>query len=436
MHLLNLIISWLDAIPAVVRILLVFGLILPAIRRGWSLGSAFLAGAAALGVLFGMAPLQILRSAAAALIHPQTVGLALVVSLILVFSHALEKSGQMARLLESFRGLIRNPRISLVIFPALIGLLPMPGGAIFSAPMVKSLGRGHPLTQSQLSYINYWFRHIWEYWWPLYPGILLTTALAGIDVWLLVLFTAPLSVVAVIVGYWPLRGAMQPPGRGTGREDLGPFLKELAPIAGVILMGLLFGVVLGSLKWAVIRPVAKELGLIAALLIVVFWVWRSNRMSWKARWAILKDRALLKMIYMVAAILVFKGILEDSSAVDMVSGEMLRWNIPLMPIAMLLPFLVGMVVGITIAFVGTTFPILISLIQTLDQGALMLPYLMLALACGFVGVLVSPLHLCLMLSNEYFHTTLAPVYRHMRIPLLALTLAAVSYFGLLRWLML
>jgi hypothetical protein len=65
----------------------------------------------------------------------------------------------------------------------------------------------------------------------------------------------------------------------------------------------------------------------------------------------------------------------------------------------------------------------------------MLPYLMLALASGFVGVLVSPLHLCFLLSNEYFKTELLPVYRHMRVPLGALLVAAVVYFWLLRsWL--
>jgi hypothetical protein len=69
------------------------------------------------------------------------------------------------------------------------------------------------------------------------------------------------------------------------------------------------------------------------------------------------------------------------------------------------------VAGITIAFAGTTFPILISLIQTMRLGHLLLPCMMLALISGFVGVMLSPLHLCLRLSNAYFKTTLAPVYR-------------------------
>jgi hypothetical protein len=104
-----------------------------------------------------------------------------------------------------------------------------------------------------------------------------------------------------------------------------------------------------------------------------------------------------------------------------------------MPIVMLLPFLVGGVAGITIAFVGTTFPILISLIDALGNHALLLPYLMLALATGFVGVLVSPLHLCFLMSNEYFRTTLIPVYKLMTVPLLSLLIGAVVYFEMLRY---
>ena len=114
---------------------------------------------------------------------------------------------------------------------------------------------------------------------------------------------------------------------------------------------------------------------------------------------------------------------------------MLQRHIPLMPISMVLPFIVGIVSGITIAFVGATFPILITLIQAMGQNHLMLPFMMLALASGFMGVLLSPLHLCLLLSNEYFETSLVPVYRHMRIPLMVLMVAAVCYFSVLSFAM-
>ncbi len=425
--------DFINTVPAVVRILVVFSLILAAIKRKWMLGNAFIAGAAALGVIFGMGLVDIALSAAAALVHPKTLSLSIVVCLILVLSHSLEQSGQMERLLVNFKGLVRQPRINIVIFPALIGLLPMPGGAIFSAPMVKSIGEGHRLSGSHLSYVNYWFRHIWEYWWPLYPGILLATTLAEVDLWQLVLFTFPLSAVAVVAGYWPLKdialqGKLEADEAGPRR--LGPFLRELQPIGFAIGGGLGMGLLLPyGLAHGAAAPLAKEIGLILALMGAIVWVWLANDMPWSRRWAILRQPSLFKMLYMVSAILIFKGVLEQSGAVLQISREMLHWQIPLLTITIILPMLVGGISGITIAFVGATFPILVSLIQSMQQTHLMLPYMMLAMASGFVGVLISPLHLCLLLSNEYFQTSLLPVYQHLRVPLVALLAAAAAYFG-------
>jgi hypothetical protein len=426
----------IESIPAIVRILLSFVLILAAIKRKWMLGNAFVLGAVALGVLFSMPPVMVARSVIAALANPKTFSLTVVVALILVLSHSLERSGQMARLLESFQGLIPWPRINLVVFPALIGLLPMPGGAVFSAPMVKRIGQVHKLSGSQLSYVNYWFRHIWEYWWPLYPGVLLATALAGVNLWRLVLFTLPLTAVVVLSGYWPIRkvfatGASSGSATPSFKQVIGPFSRELAPIAWVIAGGLGLGLAASGRLPSALGQVEKELGLISALLVAICWVWRRNALAWHQRKAIVVQPVLVKMIYMVSAILMFKGVLEDSGAVELVSQEMLRWHIPLMPISMALPFLVGAVAGITIAFVGATFPILISLINTLQQSDLMLPYMMLAMASGFAGVLLSPLHLCLLLSNEYFETSLAPVYLKMQVPVMVLLVSSAGYFGLL-----
>ena len=168
-----------------------------------SLGNAFLLGAISLSVLFGLHPMVMIGSMAKSMVYPKTLTLALIVSLILILSKSMELAGQMQRLLGKFKGLIKNVRINLIVFPALIGLLPMPGGAIFSAPMVKDLGRASKLSGDRLSFVNYWFRHIWEYCWPLYPGVLLATILADLDILTFVLFMFPMTILAVTLGYLP-----------------------------------------------------------------------------------------------------------------------------------------------------------------------------------------------------------------------------------------
>ena len=423
----------LNQIPALLKVTLVFLLVLIAIRKKLSLGNAFLLGALALGIFFGESPTAIAQSVAKSLSDLKTVSLALIVSFILVLSNSMEKAGQMQRLLTSFQGLVSNPRLNLTIFPALIGLLPMPGGAVFSAPMVKELGARSKLKSGQLSYINYWFRHIWEYWWPLYPGVLLTVVMADINLVVYVLSMVPLTLAAIALGQGPIKFISKSNPREANARHLStiPFIKELTPVLIVIIAGLGTGLLLSWFFHGV--SVTRELGLIICLCAAIGWVWLKNNFAGHQIRAVLLDKHLLKMLYMVAGIFIFKGVLSDSQAVDGISSELIALKVPLLIIIALLPFMVGMIAGIGIAFVGSTFPILIPMIHSMGQSQHMLSYIMLAMVCGFVGVLLSPLHLCLILSNTYFQAQLSTVYRYLWFPCIGLVLSAMGYFVLLQW---
>jgi hypothetical protein len=210
-------------------------------------------------------------------------------------------------------------------------------------------------------------------------------------------------------------------------------MAELAPILIAIVPGLGLGLAF-SLLWPSFS-LAKECGLLIALAAAIGWSWWTNHIAADRIRKLAFNGQLLKLVQMVFAILIFKGVLTDSQAVSGIRDDLMNAHIPLVLIVMLLPFVVGMVTGITIAFVGGTFPILIALIESMGDTRLMLAYIMLALVCGFVGVLLSPLHLCLVLSNEYFGTTLGAVYRHLWVPCAALAASAVVYFFLLQWLL-
>jgi len=420
-------------IPAIVRILIFFVFILFAIRKKLSLGNAFILGALLIGVLFGLKPSSMVDAVIASIIMPKTLSLAAVVTLILVLSSSLELGGQMERLLVNFRGLVSNPRLNLAIFPALIGLLPMPGGAVFSAPMVKELGNKSQLRPDQLSFINYWYRHIWEYWWPLYPGILLSVTLANINLWEIIMFMWPLTLAAVIFGSLSIKGADLKHARETAEKgrSAAPFVKELVPILMVILIGLGAGIVLS--QFFPNLDIAKETGLIIALVITIGYVWRQNGMTKDTIRTVIIDPHLVKMFYMIIAILIFKGMLEDSHAVEAISREFTELSVPLLLITVLVPLIVGGITGITIAFVGSTFPIIIPLVYSMGEGSFVLAYVILALVSGFVGVLLSPLHLCLLLTNQYFDATFGRVYRHLVLPCLLLFFTGIGYFFAVRW---
>ncbi|MCK4789136.1 MAG: DUF401 family protein, partial [Desulfobacteraceae bacterium] len=178
----------------------VFFLIVYLMRKKCPLGYAMLIGSGILGIIFGMGVLSIFKSAGKACIDPTTLELSAIVALIIVLSAVLEEKGQLQRILSSLQVLIRNVRILLIVLPALIGLLPMPGGALFSAPMVKVASQKLKLTPVQHTTINYWFRHLGEYVLPLYPGLILASNLSGVQLPRLALAQLPLTAVMLLSG--------------------------------------------------------------------------------------------------------------------------------------------------------------------------------------------------------------------------------------------
>ncbi|MBT3311156.1 MAG: DUF401 family protein [Desulfobacterales bacterium] len=422
----------LDYIPATIKVLIIFVLVVLLIRKKFSLGNTFLVGSITLSLFFGLHPLATIESMISSICYPKTISLSIIVTLILILSNSMESSGQMKALLNRFQGLIINKKINIIVFPALIGLLPMPGGAVFSAPMVKAIGNDSNYSPDKLSFINYWFRHIWEYWWPLYPGVLLATLISNLNLTIFMVYMSPVTLIAVYLGFRMLKSDTTSESitqTSYQRPPLWPFLKELLPILIVIFPGLGIGFFLASIYPQL--PVSMEIGLITALIASVLWVKYANEMSNQQIWKIIRNPQLLNMVYMIVAILVFKGILEDSKAVDAITKELIALKIHLVVIVVVLPFLIGVITGITIAFVGSAFPILIPLIQTIDPGGNILHYIMLALISGFAGVILSPVHLCFILSNEYFQTTMGAVYKRLLGPSLVLVVTGIVYFFIL-----
>jgi integral membrane protein (TIGR00529 family) len=416
-----------------IKLAAIFVFIVAMIRLRLSIGTALTTGAVVLGLWFGLSPLQLVGSMARTLVAERTVTICAVIALILMLSHALEKTGQMKRLLEAFRGISGNARLNLAIFPALIGLLPMPGGAVFSAPMVHEMSDKEALSREHKTLINYWFRHIWEFSWPLYPGVILTAALSGIDLGTLVLVQLPLTLVSAWTGYMvfprPIL-SQKIPLKTSSDKNGGSFIKELMPLLIVVVGALLLGSLLHLLgtTWPFLKEVKKEIPLIVALIVSIWWVGRSNRLPFQKGCRLFFDKSLVSMIFMIVGVMMFQGVLHESRAVSEISESLIMSHVPITLVIVMLPFLVGGVAGITVAFVGTTFPIIFSLLATYGLADEILAYTVLAYCAGYLGVLLSPLHICLILTCAFFKTSLPKIY-----PRLALPCAALGVAGLLSY---
>ena len=152
---------------------IIFILIL--IRLRIDLGLTLFSGSILAGLLMGMGLKGIGKSILNTSINKDTLNLIGIILLVLMLGKLLQSAGNLQNMVDSLNNIIPEPRIAMVLPASIIGLLPMLGGALLSAPMVEEGSRGMNLSPEEKTFFNYWFRHIWEYCWPLYPCLLYTS---------------------------------------------------------------------------------------------------------------------------------------------------------------------------------------------------------------------------------------------------------------------
>lgn len=417
-----------------------FGLILLLARLRVPLWGAIFLGAVSVGAMFGARPLTLIRYVGEAAVWSRTLGMMGIISILLVLSEAMRRGGQMERIVELARTLLRRPVLAMVALPALIGMLPMPGGALFSAPMVQSAAGKSETDGGRLSAVNYWFRHILEYWWPLYPGVILASQTTGRTLGQLALFHIPLTVFMVVSGLGILAGLhpdlharAAPPPPGVKRKLIvatsSIWIVLLVWLAG---RGLLLLMPADRLPapWGDLAGNFFPVGL--GLAVALLWTVRLNRFGWRDVGRLVWRRQLLSLEGLIFSVLVFQYMLRSVNAAEGINAELVKYHVPRVLIVVALPFIAGMVTGAAMGFVGTSFPIIVAAVAGEPS---IVPYVALAYAAGHMGQMLSPLHLCHVVSNRFFNTPFRPVYRHIG-PAAAITsLLTAAYCTLLWWLM-
>ena len=129
----------------------------------------------------------------------QTLQLLVVVASALTLSRFMEVKGLLASLATALEN--TTPKLAIHLIPAVIGLVPMPAGALVSATASQDLLKRLGLNPERSTFINYWFRHFWEFSIPVYPSIIATSVLLTIpfSFILATLFPVTLLVIATLV---------------------------------------------------------------------------------------------------------------------------------------------------------------------------------------------------------------------------------------------
>ena len=398
-----------------IKIGFVFIMLLAFTFKKVNLWISLLLGTFLLGLLFHLPVKTILMDLLTSAVDRKTLLLVGALIAILFFSNLLKETGRMNEIMEGFRNVLKDIRVVIALLPAIIGLMPLIGGALVSAPMVVAGSDELKLSPERRTFINYWFRHLWEYILPTYPALVLAATLIGVPVRKLGWMNLPLTLTAIasgiFVGFWGISKPVGVKSPSNPTSTWGLF-KNLCPLIFALILVVGFKVEL---------PYAFGVSILGMILFYRI----GRRVVLKG----FKESLTLELLLTVVIVMGFKKVLESSQAIPVVSATLSSSRVPFWLIAILIPFLIGLMTGMTIAPIGISFPILIPLFQN-DPN--FLSYMVLAFASGISGDLLSPFHLCLVLTKDYFKADLKGVYRLIWFPvasLLAVGLLITLFFG-------
>ncbi len=327
------------------------------------------------------------------LIDPSILLLALSVGMIPMIGGVMETSGLMDDLVENLR---MKKRLFLAFSPALMGMLPMPGGALLSAPIIKKGGKG--VSNDRKSAVNVWFRHLLLLIYPL-GALLATTKMAGLDLYLAILYLIPGFLLMLVLGYLFLLRDVE------GKIEYGRFKpKKLAISLGIILAAPLIHLSLMMFD-NTITEAYLLIGVSISLALALYF----GRIGLNG----IKNVSLKMKPWNFALIIIgmflFLNIFEASDTPGVIASLAVSKAILLVVIGAILGFATGRVQ----VPVSILLPIYFSKYGV--EAMMALPFALMFFSI-FMGYIISPVHPCVSVSLEYFKSSFKNFLKNMMIP--------------------
>ncbi len=339
--------------------------------------------------------------------------LALITTVVLIKSlgNIMEKAGLIYRMICSLQMAIKNPRVIVAVIPALLGLLPIPGGAYMSAPLIEKAGSKIQLPANNFIAANIIFRHIVYFVFPLYPPLILLQSFSDISVYKVIGFCFLPMLICAALGYYyilPRNSSVINKHQGNSLESWKEFSVASFPLTILVVTAIIFNNFLFAA--------------ILAVVVVLLFQRLISKDSFKNNVITAIKELDWKLALTVLGILLFQRYIEAAGALTYIAGILTNQGVPINALLLIVSFITGLLTGSTLGAVGIVLSIFIPLFSNHPN---LVAVVSLAYIFTMMGYIVSPLHLCLILTQDYFKGNLKRVYQLMAVPLLGLLFTGV-----------
>lgn len=304
----------------------------------------------------------------------------------------LRKSGSLHGMVVTLRNIFSSNKVTLAFMPAFLGLLPSLGGARFSAPIVQEASEGIAVDDEQKSAINLWFRHIFEFSNPLMPGVILACGIANVSIGDLIDQVGWVTILCFVLGWIflivPLK--ITDPEKATNTQhdrtiDWKSLILAFGPIVTSFLLIVAFDV-----------QAALAMGLVVVAFIPLYF-WFKRPISVKSVFTESLDK---KLFFNVVCILYFIQLLTVIGTLDEIVNVFNNSALPQAVIIACLSFIFGVMTGMGQGYIAIVMPI----VALMAPGNIVLVGI--AMVYGMAGQMVTPTHLCILVTVEYFKSRL------------------------------
>lgn len=314
-----------------------------------------------------------------------------------IFGGVMKHYNILDEIIDTMILLIRDKKKILVIIPAMIGVLIIPGGALLSAPFIYDLGEEMELSPPRRAAINLVFRHIAMFVLPYSTSLLLISAtLPELNIFKLILLNLIFVAAVVILGYFfflkDIKIVKSPP-RENVKHNLLKLIVYTSPIYIAVIINILTGLsfyitLLGSIFIVYLLGNKNDFLKVAV-----------RSLNWHT-------------VLTVVAILIMKEIILNMEGLlgifhnmfNMSSGSILSMIV----IFLISSFFFGYITGNQTAALAIIIPIVSQLNIT---NRILYVYTYFAFGASFLGYFFSPLHLCQAFTLEHMKVSTNELYK-------------------------
>ena len=389
-------------LPAWLSFIIIIGIVMALSK--YELGIILTLGAIGFVILAGV---DILQSLFNVLTDPSILLLIIIMILIPILGGIMEESGLMMEMIQKMR---ISRKSSLMMIPALFGLLPVPGGALMSAPIVQQIDAEEDANKKVS--INVWYRHMLIMVYPLSSSLIIASKITNINLYILVLSLVPGLIVMWLIGYIILVKNISPfPEQG--ERDLKRAFHNLLPI----LIAPIFDFI-GRIFFNFYVP---EVFLFVGLVFSIWLALRFGKMKFSSLKLLSKKMRIWRFPLIIFAMFLFLEVFVLSGAPEEIAS--LDLSVFLL---ILLGFFLGIATGRIQLPVSILLPIYLAQFTVPTIPLIDFAFIYTSISLGY---LITPIHPCVAYSTEFFETNFIKVVKILGKPILVSFLILLGLYG-------